>query len=303
MHRTPCEVRIYLTVGKIYQGHFVLSIRRTSLIPSFQRVSELQESHCSPPPSTDSDWIPLPPLPPLPHKEQPTVVLNSCGLSSREDEEVNICVPVLQHYPASEEHSLAQGISTGCQTMSLQEVAPTNTVRSDSQKMMEACVQTEADICVKSVVGVTRDRCEVGTQTLEVEGSSTQTMSSSFATVQTTDPVLPATTPVIGDISNMSRDSSVRLVESDDSNYAERDDCSTTREPMTTAGVPMTTAVYINTPSGLDVASKQQETTESVSSEEEQLSEEVEIAAVLLNSVEWDEGGQYGNCRSPQLQE
>ena len=273
-------------------------------------MSELQQSHCSPPPSTDSDWIPLPPLPPLPHKEQPTVVLNSCGLSSREDEEVNICVPVLQHHPASEEHPLAQGISTGCQTMSLQEVAPTNTARGDSQKMMEACVQTEADICVKSVVGVTRDRCEVGTQTLEIEGSSTQTKSSSFATVQTTDPVLPATTPVTGDISNMSRDSSVRLVESDDSNYVERDDCSTTREPMTTAGEPMTTAgepmttaVYINTPSGLDVASKQQETTESVSSEEDQLSEEVEIAAVLLNSVEWDEGGQYGNCRSPQLQE
>ena len=140
---------------------------------------------------------------------------------------------------------------------------------------------------------MTGDRCEVGTQTLEVEDSSTQTKSSSFATVQTTAPVLPTTTPVTGDISNMSRDSSVRLVESDDSNNMERDDC-------TTIGGPMITAGYINTPSGMDVASTQWEKTENVSSVEEQLREEVEIAAVLL---EWDEGRQYCNWRSPQLQE
>ena len=225
------------------------------------------------------------------------MVLNSCRLtSSREDEDVNICVTVLQHHPSSEEHSLAQEVSTGCgETLSLQEVAPTNTGRDDSQNMMDARVQTEADICGISI-GATGDRCEVGTQTLEVEDSSAQTKSSSFATVQTTAPVLLATTPVTGNISNRSHDSSVRLVESNDSNYVERDDC-------TAIGGPMTTAVYINTPSGMDVASKQWEMTENVSSVEEQLSEEVEIAAVLLNTVEWDEGGKYGNWRSPQLQE
>ena len=70
------------------------------------------------------------------------MVLNSCGLSSsREDEDVNICVPVLQHHPSSEEHPLAQEVSIGCgEILSLQEVAPTTTVRDDSQKMTDACV-------------------------------------------------------------------------------------------------------------------------------------------------------------------